>query len=128
VEVVDKDGALIRKSMVYSEYFNRGTEPTSSCELHQTHGILGKLAGMFGTQEKPIPPRVENTGTTDTGNSTTSSAVAVATGGDVERVDAPAPEPPKKKRGFWSKIFGRGKEDRQDEVRTVPPPKKEGRQ
>src|SRR6185295_13073513 len=62
VEVVDKDGTLVRRSMVYSEYFDRGTEPTTYCDLHPTHGIMGKLAGMFGTQDKPAPPHIEDTG------------------------------------------------------------------
>jgi hypothetical protein len=115
--------------MVYSEYFDRGTEPTSYCEMHETRGIVGKLAGMFGAHEKPIPPRIENTGTTttDTGTSTATPAVVVATGGEVERIEGPPPTP-KKKRGFWSKVFGRGKDDRQEEGRSVVAPKKEGRQ
>src|SRR5262249_39671104 len=34
VDVVSKDGQLERRSMVYTEYFVRGTEPTSVCDLH----------------------------------------------------------------------------------------------
>ena len=122
VEVVSKDGELVRKSMVYTEYFDRGTEPTSYCELHPTHGILGKLAGIFGGQDQPAPPRMEDTGTRV---STGPNAVpaAVATGGEVHPRVEPAPTP-KKKRGFWSKIFGKGKADERDEVRDAAPPKK----
>jgi penicillin-binding protein 1A len=120
VEVVGKDGELLRKSMVYTEYFDRGTEPTSYCELHPTHSILGKIAGVFGAGEKPAPPHVEHA---DTDTGTRSPSVAVATGGDVERVEA-APLPPKKKRGFWSRIFGRGKDADRDEIREAAPPKK----
>jgi 1A family penicillin-binding protein len=125
VEIVDKHGDLIRKSMIYTEYFDRGTQPTSYCDLHPTHGILGKIAGVFGT-EKPAPPRIQDTGApTDTGTSITS--VAVSTGGDVERLETPPPPPaPKKKRGFWSRIFGRGKADNRDDVQEAVAPKKKG--
>ena len=35
VEVVGKDGQIETRSMVYTEYFSRGTEPTEYCELHR---------------------------------------------------------------------------------------------
>jgi membrane peptidoglycan carboxypeptidase len=118
VEVVDKDGGLVRKSMVYNEYFDRGTEPTSYCDLHPSHSILGKLAGMFGNEHPPAPPRIE-----DTGAPTSGAAVAVATNGQIERVEVP-PVPAKKKRGFWSRVFGKGKADDREEVEEVAPAKK----
>ena len=118
VEIVNKDGELVRKSMVYTEYFDRGTEPASYCDLHPTHGILGKLAGLFGAEERPAPPRV-----IDTDSGTSTAPVAVATGGDVERIATP-PLPPKKKRGFWSRIFGKDKDADRDEVRDAAPLKK----
>jgi penicillin-binding protein 1A len=117
VEVVNRDGQLIRRSMVYSEYFDRGTEPTTYCDLHPTRGIFGKLASVFTGDEKPIPPRIEQTGV---------APVAVATSGAVvapppaEQAEI-APEAPKKKRGFWSRIFGRGGDDeKKDRKETVP--------
>src|SRR6185436_236258 len=117
VEVVNRDGQLIRRSMVYSEYFDRGTEPTTYCDLHPTRGIFGKLASVFTGDEKPIPPRIEQTGV---------APVAVATSGAVvapppAEQAAIAPEAPKKKRGFWSRIFGRGGDDeKKDRKETVP--------
>ena len=49
--------------MVYTEYFARGTEPTAYCDQHPTRGIMTKLAGIFGgNDERPAPPRVEDTG------------------------------------------------------------------
>ena len=120
VEVVDKDGTLVRKSMVYSEYFDRGTEPTTYCDLHPTHGIMGKLAGMFGTQDKPAPPHIEDTGI----RPGATPPVVVATTGAEPHVEAPPPPPEKKKRGFWSRIFGKGKNADQDEVQDPAPPKK----
>jgi penicillin-binding protein 1A len=120
VEVVDKDGGLVRKSMVYSEYFDRGTEPTSYCDMHPSRSMLGKLAGMFGTHEPPAaPPHLE-----DTGAPASTAAVAVATNGDVERVET-APPPVPKKRGFWSRIFGKGKADDRERAQDAAPAKEQ---
>ena len=118
VEVVGKNGELLRKSMVYTEYFDRGTEPTSYCELHQAHGVLGTLAGLFGSDVNPAPPRIE-----DTGTRTGVAPVAVATSGEGTRVEPLAPEP-KKKRGFWSRVFGKGKGEDRDQVTGEAPVKK----
>jgi penicillin-binding protein 1A len=104
VEVVSKDGQLERRSMIYTEYFARGTEPTAICDVHPTHGLMTKIAGLFGSgEEKPQPPRVEDTGLP------APSATAATTG--ISPETEVAPEPPKKKRGFWSRIFGGGKSD-----------------
>lgn len=120
VEVVGKNGQLERRSMIYTEYFQRGTEPTSYCDLHPTHGIASKLAGLFGGHsEKPAPPHIEDTGV--------APAVVAATSGEVERVVESPPAPaPKKKRGFWSKVFGIGKDKESEDRRDNVPPKKKG--
>src|SRR3954469_2619989 len=63
VQVIGNTGQLERKSMVYTEYFARGTEPTTYCDQHPTHGIMTKLAGIFGGgDDRPAPPHVEDTG------------------------------------------------------------------
>ena len=36
VEVIDSDGHVERRSMIYTEYFARGTQPNAYCELHPT--------------------------------------------------------------------------------------------
>jgi 1A family penicillin-binding protein len=122
VEVIARDGQLERRSMIYTEYFARGTQPTGYCDLHPTHGILGRLAGLFGSEDKPAPPRIEDTGTA-------SAPVVVATTGETPRAHAgvseqPPPEAPKKKRGFWSRVFGTGKDRESDDQREAAPPKK----
>jgi penicillin-binding protein 1A len=108
VEVVTRDGRIERRSMVYTEYFARGTEPTAICDLHPTRGIMTKIAGIFGAEEKPAPVRVENTGL---------APVPVATTGTIPSIEVPPPppSPPPKKRGFWSRIFGRDGENKADE-------------
>jgi penicillin-binding protein 1A len=118
VEVAGKNGELLRKSMVYTEYFDRGTEPTAYCDLHPVPGVLGTLAGLYGSDVHPAPPRVEDTGTRQG-----VPPVAVATSGASDQVEPLAPEP-KKKRGFWSRVFGKGKGENREEVAGEAPPKK----
>ena len=117
VEVVNRDGQLVRRSMVYTEYFDRGTEPTTYCDLHPTRGIFGKLATVFTGGEKPLPPKIQETGIPPVAVATSGAVAAPASTDHVEI----APEPPKKKRGFWSRVFGRGGDDeKKDRKETVP--------
>jgi membrane carboxypeptidase/penicillin-binding protein len=128
VEVVNRDGSIERRSMVYTEYFARGTEPTTYCELHPSRSILAQVAGVFGAhEEKPAPPRADDP-----------AAVAVppptATSGTASAERVPPPPPPaaeKKKRGFWSRVFGVGRDghdekDNGKDKSDEPPPKKKG--
>lgn len=55
-EVVGKDGQVETRSMVYTEYFSRGTEPTEYCDMHPTHRAFGIVAGVFPEQ----PSRLED--------------------------------------------------------------------
>jgi len=91
-----------RRPPVYTEYFARGTEPTTYCDLHNSRGFLAAITSIFhGGAEPPPPPRIAET---EPPPVLAESAPA-----------APAPnaeELPKQKRGFWSKLFGRGKDDR----------------
>jgi 1A family penicillin-binding protein len=121
VAVVDDHGNLERRSMVYTEYFARGTEPTTYCDLHQTHGIFGKIAGFLGGGDHPPLPTVEGAALPPF-----SPAVVPAVGSPPSPVESAPPEP-KKKRGFWSKFFGIGKDD--DPAKKGEenkPPKKKG--
>jgi penicillin-binding protein 1A len=113
VEVVNRAGDIERRSMVYTEYFVRGSQPTTTCELHQKHGFVGALASVFtGRPEKPAPPSVEAVGLPP----------AEATSGSVAPAAVPplppetTTEPPRRRRGFWSRVFGIGRDgDRKDE-------------
>jgi membrane carboxypeptidase/penicillin-binding protein len=101
VEVVANDGQLERRSMVYSEYFARGTEPTTFCDQHPTRGLMTKIAGFFGgNDDRPAPPRVEDT------RAVPPPSATATTGAQTDAEVAP-PAPPQKKRGFWSRVFGR---------------------
>ena len=119
VEVIDHTGQIERRSMVYAEYFARGTEPSAYCDQHPTRGIMTKLAGLFGADAPPAPPLVEDTST---------APGATATAGTLPQIEAPPQPPAKKKRGFWSRIFGAGKDDPPDDDQAppLPPEKKSG--
>ena len=78
---------------------------------------MTKLAGLFGGDDRPSPPRVEDTGLTP-------APAATATSGTVPQFEAPPQPPAPKKRGFWGRIFGRDREpDRRDDQSE---PKKKG--
>jgi 1A family penicillin-binding protein len=119
VEVVGTNGRLERRSMVYTEYFAKGTEPTAFCDQHPTHGIMTKLAGLFGgSDDRPAaPPHVEDTGAP--------APSATATGGALPQVENAPEPPPKKKRGFWSRLFGKDRDSEQQDAQ-VPAKKKGG--
>jgi 1A family penicillin-binding protein len=114
-QVVSPTGQLEHRSMVYTEYFARGTEPTSICDLHPTHGLMTKLAGLFGATEKPAapPPHADDV-----------FVAGPAANAVVPAVDDPSAAPPKKKRGFWSRLFGGGKNDASEKQDATPPAKK----
>ena len=38
--MVSNDGQIDRRSMIYTEYFARGTVPEAYCDLHPTRGIM----------------------------------------------------------------------------------------
>ena len=125
VEVVTKDDRIEHRSMIYTEYFARGTEPTSYCDLHPTHGILTKIAAALGG-ETPSPARVDETGTP---TPTATTGASAPTGAVVTEAPEMTPSAPvKKKRGFWSRVFGLGKdsEDGKPEAETKAPKKKPG--
>ncbi len=102
VEVVDDEGHVQRRSMIYTEYFVRGTEPTQSCDLHPTRGFFGHVASIFTGSEKPTPPRIAEVVPPP-------AAVQPAPSANRGEPTQATPEPPKKKRGFWSRVFGVGK-------------------
>ena len=127
VEVVTKDDRIEHRSMIYTEYFARGTEPTSYCDLHPTRGILTKItAALGGETPSPSPARVDETGTP---TPTATSGASAPTGAVVTEAPEMTPSAPvKKKRGFWSRVFGLGKdsEDGKPEAETKAPKKKPG--
>jgi penicillin-binding protein 1A len=62
VETIGNDGQTSRRSMVYTEYFSAGTEPTAVCAMHGAQeppaGIVGQIADGFSFS--PPPSRVDD--------------------------------------------------------------------
>jgi penicillin-binding protein 1A len=115
--VFDRDGLATDRSMVYTEYFVRGTEPDDYCPLHT--GIYNAVATSGDGAARPVvatsaaqlpplapvdhlreptPPRVD-TRLGDATPVTTPPAVAAPP-------TTPAGTAPRK-RGFWGRVFRR---------------------
>ena len=127
VEVVTRDGLLERRSMIYTDYFVKGTQPTTVCPVHEPLSLLDRLAGVFGkdTHAPPVPadqvglsvPSVAGTSSPASAPPTNRPTTAKSA---PPETSAPAEEP-KKKRGFWSKVFGIGKDkDKKQEEKKKP--------
>ncbi len=100
-DVIDADGRLTQRSMVYTEYFARGTVPTSTCDIHASRGIFGSIAAVFTGGDKTPATRMEDSGI----------PTATATAGTTAAEPASDDPPKKKKRGFWSRVFGVGDDE-----------------
>jgi 1A family penicillin-binding protein len=88
VPALDENGYLVTRSQVYTDYFVKGTQPTTICPLHPG-GIPVDAATL------PIP--VPTTGVAPS----PPIGVPPVNGGTVE----PAPQ---KRPGFWRRVFGGG--------------------
>jgi membrane peptidoglycan carboxypeptidase len=122
VEVIDNEGNIETKSMVYTEYFLRGRLPTDVCPLHPGQGVFGKFAGLFG-KDGPPPTPVDATGLPDhTGSQPSAEPTSGTAPADSSRQAEPAK---KKKRGFWAKVFGVGKDESKDAQEKDEKPRKD---
>jgi 1A family penicillin-binding protein len=99
------DGSVSSASTVYTEYFAKGTEPADYCPIH-SRAIDTRTASWGGdvwrtpAAVSPADLRVEHARSEE-------RAVEAARADNAPE----AKEPEKKKRGFWSRVFGRGKDD-----------------
>jgi penicillin-binding protein 1A len=89
---------------VYTEYFERGTEPTEYCPYHTIHsGSPVRLAsGAVAPIQAPVPGSARSA-------VAAASTPATAAPQAEPAASAPVEEAPKKKRGFWSRVFGVGR-------------------
>jgi membrane carboxypeptidase/penicillin-binding protein len=105
---VDENGQMLVKSMVYTEYFARGTEPTSYCDLHAIRGLVGVVASVFPPSDKPAPVHIE----------TVRAPSVIADTSEAPPGPKAEEEAPKKKRGFLARIFRIGNDkDKNDKAR-----------
>ena len=62
VEVINREGMVETRSMIYTEYFVKGTQPTTVCPLHESRSFMDAIAGVFGKDSGPPPMPVGATG------------------------------------------------------------------
>jgi 1A family penicillin-binding protein len=117
VEAVTPDGFVESRSLVYTEFFLKGTQPTSVCPLHPAPSFFDRLTGALGG-DSPKPVMVDRAPLPPPPAASTTGSGDRISGGVLPQPPAQAKPPEKdKKRGFWSRIFGKDK--KQD-----PPAKK----
>jgi penicillin-binding protein 1A len=121
---VDEYGGLVTKSMVYTDYFVKGTQPGTYCPVHSSEFVDALAEGLrpTGTPASGVPPSSGDRATLPPppaqGTSGVAppavSAVPPLTGGTV------ADQPAEKKRGFWGRLFGRGGDKDKDKEKEKP--------
>jgi membrane peptidoglycan carboxypeptidase len=110
VEVVNDDGEVTHRSMIVTDYFPRGAAPTELCPLHPGGSLVNSLAGFFGKgHESNAPPSTTELGLPETPAS--APTVPAVAGEPTQPAQPQRAESPKKKRGFWSRIFGKKTDD-----------------
>ncbi len=139
VPVEDSEGNVEIRSMAYTEYFRRGSEPSDTCQEHEGANFLERLAGFFGRDNDLKPVSAEQAGLpsatiprnipappaarADDGQSegrAEARSESREAAGDETQVDADDDKP--KKRGFWGRLFGRrDKDDDKDEKKKPEP-------
>ncbi|HEV3484708.1 MAG TPA: penicillin-binding transpeptidase domain-containing protein, partial [Vicinamibacterales bacterium] len=131
VATVSSDGWTTTRSMVYAEYFKRGTQPSGVCPIHTQPAYVEALASGVG-EDIPRPASGDATESAPpapaatTGSPTPAPQPAqVSPAASTEAAVAEAEEKPKR-RGFWSRVFGRGgdKDDKNNKKDDKKPPRK----
>jgi membrane carboxypeptidase/penicillin-binding protein len=115
VEVLNNNGEVQVRSMAYLEYFVRGTEPTETCDLHDTGNFFQRLAGAFKSGGDLAPVPVDQAGlpqhTPATPAQVEESKERAEEAAEKKQEAQAEADEPKKKRGFWGRIFGSRKKD-----------------
>jgi penicillin-binding protein 1B len=122
----------------YTAAFLEGTEPSDTCD-HTNSDQRNIFQKLFGLGDKPTMPALPNTGHPTVLPPPVSTAQA---GQPAQPPNGQSPSPtvaeenqPKKKRGFFSKLFGVGKNDNaqkpsgdQQQPQSQPPPSSQPQQ
>jgi penicillin-binding protein 1A len=128
VEVVNRNGDSETRSMIYTEYFVKGTQPTTMCPLHPSPSLMDRLAGLFGGGPPEIPAAPDQaTVPVERGTSGVSDRrPAPPQGGRTDEIrgGTTTTEEPAKKRGFWAKVFGKKEKDAESRESKEDRPKK----
>ena len=124
--VYDDEGNETSRSMVYTEYFVRGTEPRTYCPVHGAYEVGGwrALFGLGGgdrdrerddrphvaardvvVEREPDERRQEERKTADV------VQPPGVTGGVLQQPEPEVSRPEPQRRGFWGRIFGRRRDN-----------------
>jgi len=106
---VRDDGTYANSSSVYTEYFVKGTEPTDLCPIHGTPSFFGRVAGWIGVSPPAAPPQERPSDVIASREEPPD--VQHADRRDESASDVQSPPEKKKKRGFWSRVFGVGDDE-----------------
>ena len=93
---------------VMTEYFARGTGPTEMCQQHGAFAVSGELAAALpgGAVSSPVYLPQPAASSVEVAAAASQAPAEVVTASETE-------EQPKKKRGFWGRLFGRGDKEKQ---------------
>jgi penicillin-binding protein 1A len=123
--VLDDNGVVTDRSMVYTEYFVRGTEPLTFCPIHNAYEGSAFRVVATGGEDRPhaVPRDVERAGgerrpderrpderRSDERQVTAETVQPPGVTGGIMPAPTAAPNSPApqgKKRGFWGRVFGR---------------------
>jgi membrane carboxypeptidase/penicillin-binding protein len=104
------NGGYATSSTVYTEYFVKGTQPDDYCPIHSSPSFFGRVAEWMGSS--PSAPSQERASEAMASPEHQTPDVRQADRDGNERAEVrTAEEPKKKKRGFWAKVFGVGRDD-----------------
>jgi 1A family penicillin-binding protein len=125
IEQVSRDGGIERRSLIYTEFFVRGTQPRAACDLHPAPTLItvsaGNAPGM--SAEAGLPGEIAATA----GVAPPPTSPAARTAATAKPAEEKAEEP-ERRRGFWSRLFGRGGNDderkKQEEQKKLEEEKK----
>jgi penicillin-binding protein 1A len=109
VMTVNDDGTFETKSTIYTDYFVRGTQPTTLCPVHTLGSSYATTiqAGMQSTGPMGYPASAPPS-PASAANAVGTAGARPASAAQAETAEQ-APQPDKKKkRGFWGRLFGRG--------------------
>ena len=106
------DGSYTTSSSVYTEYFARGSVPEDTCPIHAYRPTFEtRTATAAWSGDAIATPSAVATAPGNARAEAAESAVRVEARGDEDNRPE-VKEPEKKKRGFWSRLFGRGGKDK----------------
>src|SRR5262249_35988897 len=113
---VNPDGTITSRSMVYTEYFARGTAPTEYCDLHTA--VQTRIASSGSVITDHPAPRIDPTPVPAPPPPPPTHAASPTTTAS----DGQAPTTTAKRRGFWGRLFGLGRGGGQQREPESPPP------